>query len=78
MEIHREGKKVFEGNVGIDQMKRAPEELVSYVYRECTFPHGSLIMTGTGIVPSHEFTLALNDEIRISIGEIGTLINYVG
>src|SRR5690606_4776324 len=60
-----------------DQMKRTQEELVSYVYRECSFPHGALIMTGTGIVPSHEFTLASGDEIRISIGHIGTLINYV-
>ena len=77
MEILREGKTVFEGNVGIDQMKRTQEELVSFVYRECSFPHGALIMTGTGIVPSHEFTLAVGDEIRISIAHIGTLINYV-
>lgn len=77
MEILRNGKTVFEGNVGIDQMKRTQEELVSFVYRECSFPHGALIMTGTGIVPSHEFTLAARDEIRITIGHIGTLINYV-
>lgn len=77
MEILRNGKTVFEGNVGVDQMKRTHEELVSYVYRECSFPHGALIMTGTGIVPSHEFTLSSGDEIRISIGHIGTLINYV-
>lgn len=77
MEILRGGKTAFEGNVNIDQMKRTQEELVSYVYRECSFPHGALIMTGTGIVPSHEFTLASGDEIRISIGHIGTLINYV-
>lgn len=77
MEIIRNGKVVFEGNVGIDQMKRTPPELVSFVFRECTFPHGCLIMTGTGIVPSHEFTLVPDDEVRITIGPIGTLINYV-
>lgn len=77
MDILREGKTVFEGNVGIDQMKRSHEELVSFVYRECSFPNGALIMTGTGIVPSHEFTLSSGDEIRITIGHIGTLINYV-
>jgi 2-dehydro-3-deoxy-D-arabinonate dehydratase len=77
MEVHRDGKKVFEGNIGLDQLKRSPEELVSYVYKECSFPHGCLIMTGTGIVPSQDFTLTHSDEIRISIGDIGTLINYV-
>lgn len=77
MEIYRHGKSVFEGNVGLDQMKRSPEELVSYVFRECSFPHGCLIMTGTGIVPSQDFTLTHGDEIRIGIGGIGTLINYV-
>lgn len=77
LEIIRDGKVAFEGSVGIDQMKRTPKELVSFVFRECSFPHGCLIMTGTGIVPSHEFTLEPGDEVRISIGAIGTLINYV-
>ena len=77
MEIHRNAKKVFEGKVTIDQMKRTPQELVSFVYKECSFPHGSLIMTGTGIVPGSDFTLASDDEIHITIGPIGTLINTV-
>ncbi|MBL7743741.1 MAG: fumarylacetoacetate hydrolase family protein [Chitinophagaceae bacterium] len=77
LEINREQKKVFEGTVGIDQMKRTPEELVSFVYRECTFPHGCMIMTGTGIVPGSDFTLRSGDEIKISIDNIGTLINTV-
>jgi 2-dehydro-3-deoxy-D-arabinonate dehydratase len=58
-------------------MRRKPEELVSFVYRECSFPNGCLIMTGTGIVPSNEFTLKSGDEIRITIEGIGTLINTV-
>ena len=41
----------FEGTIAISQMKRTPEELVSFVFRECSFPYGCLIMTGTGIVP---------------------------
>ena len=36
--INRNNKNVFEGNVAISQMKRTPEELVSFVYRECQFP----------------------------------------
>jgi 2-dehydro-3-deoxy-D-arabinonate dehydratase len=77
LEINRETKKVFDGSVAISQMKRTPEELISFVYRECSFPHGSLIMTGTGIVPGSNFTLQSGDEIKISIDHIGVLINTV-
>jgi len=77
LHIIRDGKDVFTGEVGIDQMKRTPQELVSYVYRECSFPNGALIMTGTGIVPGHDFTLKSGDEIQITIDHIGTLINVV-
>jgi 2-dehydro-3-deoxy-D-arabinonate dehydratase len=77
LEISRNNKVVFEGAVGIDQMKRTPEELVSFVYRECSFPNGCLVMTGTGIVPGNDFTLESGDIIKISIDHIGTLINIV-
>lgn len=77
MEISRNNKTVFEGSVAISQMKRTPEELVSFVYRECSFPYGCLIMTGTGIVPEHDFTLKTGDEIKISIEGIGVLANEV-
>ncbi len=78
LEIHRNNENVFEGSIGLSQLKRSPEELVSFVYRECSFPHGCLIMTGTGIVPENNFTLKSGDEIKISIDGIGTLINEVG
>lgn len=77
LEIIRNHEIAFQGTVGISQMKRTPEELVSFVYRECTFPNGCLIMTGTGIVPGNEFTLHSGDEVHISIDCIGTLINIV-
>lgn len=77
LQINRQGAAAFEGNVSISQMKRTPEELVSYVYRECSFPYGCLIMTGTGIVPDQDFTLHSGDQIRISIDGIGTLENEV-
>jgi 2-dehydro-3-deoxy-D-arabinonate dehydratase len=77
LEIIRDNLKVFEGHVAISEMKRTLEELVSFVYRECSFPHGCLIMTGTGIVPGSDFTLKSRDEIKISIDNIGTLINTV-
>jgi 2-dehydro-3-deoxy-D-arabinonate dehydratase len=75
--IKRNGEVRFEGTVAIDQMKRKPEELVSFVYRECSFPNGCFIMTGTGIVPGHDFTLQSGDIIYITIDQVGTLINTV-
>jgi 2-dehydro-3-deoxy-D-arabinonate dehydratase len=77
LDILRQEIKIFEGTVTLGQMKRTPEELVSYVYRECSFPNGCLIMTGTGIVPPNDFTLQSGDEIRIRIDGIGELINTV-
>ena len=77
LEIRRESKQVFTGEIGIDQIKRKFEDLVSYLYAENSFPFGSLLMTGTGIVPSTDFTLQKGDEIKIEIDGIGTLINTV-
>ena len=75
--ISRNNAPVFEGDVTLEQMKRTHTELVSFVYRECSFPAGCYIMTGTGIVPGNDFTLVSGDEISITIDHIGTLTNTV-
>jgi len=77
IEIGREGNTVFEGNVTIDQMKRTHAELVNFLYREYSFPTGAYLMTGTCVVPDHNFTLQSGDTIKIAIGGIGILINTV-
>ena len=77
LEIMRNNAIIFKDSIAISQMKRTPEELVSFVYRECSFPNGCLIMTGTGIVPGSDFTLQSGDEIVITIDSIGTLKNTV-
>jgi 2-dehydro-3-deoxy-D-arabinonate dehydratase len=77
LSIFRDGTQVFADKIGIDQIKREFEELVGYLYRECTFPFGSFLMTGTGIVPGKDFTLQPDDEIHITIEPIGTLVNKV-
>ncbi|MEO7531429.1 MAG: fumarylacetoacetate hydrolase family protein [Sediminibacterium sp.] len=77
LSITRNQSIVFDGMISLNQMKRTPEELVSFVFRECSFPNGCLIMTGTGIVPGSDFTLMSGDEIEITIEHIGTLINTV-
>jgi 2-dehydro-3-deoxy-D-arabinonate dehydratase len=77
MEILRNGTRVFTGSVQTSQMKRTPIELVQFLLSECEFPYGCFLMTGTGMVPPNDFTLKSGDEIRISIAEIGTLVNNV-
>ena len=77
LEIKRDGSAVFRGEVLINQIRRNFKDLAAFLYRECTFPNGSFLMTGTGIVPSNDFTLKSGDEIRIGIDGIGTLVNTV-
>jgi 2-dehydro-3-deoxy-D-arabinonate dehydratase len=77
LEILRQGKVAFSDSTTLASLKRDPKELVEYLYREISFPHGALLMTGTGIVPADEFSLAHGDLIRIAIDGIGTLENSV-
>ncbi|MGA2746371.1 MAG: fumarylacetoacetate hydrolase family protein [Candidatus Sulfotelmatobacter sp.] len=78
LEIRRDGITAFSGSTTLKEMKRKPQELVEYLYRNNSFPHGCFLLTGTGIVPPDSFTLKPGDEIRITIPPIGTLVNVVG
>jgi 2-dehydro-3-deoxy-D-arabinonate dehydratase len=76
--IVRDGATAFQGSTTLQQMRRTPEELVRYLYLEASFPHGAVLLTGTGIVPPDDFTLQVGDAIAITIPPIGTLDNVVG
>jgi len=76
--IRRGGEVAFDGSTSIAQMNRAPEYLVEWLGKDNAFPHGVLLMTGTGIVPPDAFSLATGDRVDISITGIGTLTNPVG
>ena len=52
---------VFEGSTTIAQMRRTPDELVEFLYRETSFPSGCVLLTGTGVVPPDDFTLQSGD-----------------
>lgn len=75
--IVRDDKTVFNGQTSLTQMKRKLPELVQYLTRECSFPNGVFLMTGTGIVPPDEFSMISGDRVEITIEHIGTLINTV-
>ena len=77
LKIDRDNATVFEDSIAINQIKRNFEDLVAYLFRECSFPNGVFLMTGTGIVPPNDFTLQSQDVITINVDTIGTLINTV-
>ncbi|MEP6729340.1 MAG: fumarylacetoacetate hydrolase family protein [bacterium] len=77
LRITRDARVIFEGGTTLAQLKRTPEELVEYLYRETSFPLGCVLLTGTGVIPPDDFTLYSGDEVEISIPPIGTLRNTV-
>lgn len=77
IDIVRGGVTVFQGATALDQMKRKLPELAEFLYRDNAFPHGCYLLTGTGIVPPNDFTLASGDAVHISIDGLGTLINRI-
>ena len=77
MEILRGGQAEFSGAILLAEMKRDPQMLVEYLYRDQSFPFGCFLLTGTGIIPPDAFTLQSGDVVRISISGIGTLVNHV-
>ncbi|HMC89801.1 MAG TPA: fumarylacetoacetate hydrolase family protein [Gemmataceae bacterium] len=77
MSIERRGSRVFEGGTSLRAMNRKLEELVHWLGVENNFPHGAVLLTGTGVVPPDDFTLAGGDLITIEIAGIGRLVNRV-
>ena len=77
MGILRGGKRVFEGETSVSQIKRSFEELAGFLFRCQKFPHGAVLLTGTGIVPPDGFSLAEGDVVEIEVSGIGTLRNKV-
>jgi len=77
LKIERDGAAVFEGETDVDQMARTFEDLVEYLGRDQEFPEGVFLMTGTGVVPDSDFTLAAGDIVHITIDGIGTLTNPI-
>jgi 2-dehydro-3-deoxy-D-arabinonate dehydratase len=77
LQVERAGAIVFSGATTLAELKRDPKLLVAYLFRDNSFPNGAFLMTGTGIVPADDFTLASGDRVKILIPPIGTLENPV-
>jgi 2-dehydro-3-deoxy-D-arabinonate dehydratase len=77
MQIKRNGSEMYADLTAISKMKRGHSELAEFLFRECSFPYGCFLMTGTCLVPPNNFTLISGDEITIRIDGIGELKNFV-
>jgi 2-dehydro-3-deoxy-D-arabinonate dehydratase len=77
LSVLRGGHAIFAGETSTSRIKRPLQDLVDCLRQELDFPHGVFLMTGTGIVPPDDFSLAWGDRVRISIGDL-TLENEVG
>lgn len=75
--ILRDGRRVFAGETSVGQIKRSFAELAGYLCRSQSFPHGAVLLTGTGVVPPDSFTLQAGDVTEITITGIGVLRNTV-
>ena len=75
--IERAGATVFSGSTEVSKIKRSFDELSQWLFRSQEFPTGAMLLTGTGVVPPNEFTLAAGDVVRIRVTGIGELVNTV-
>jgi len=71
------GRELFSGETSTARMKRSFAELVEFLVRENPVPWGSVLLTGTGIVPPDDFTLEPGHVVEIHVPGIGTIANPV-
>ncbi|MGG4129046.1 MULTISPECIES: fumarylacetoacetate hydrolase family protein [Paenibacillus] len=76
-QIYRDESMVVKSEASTSELNRKLDELVSFLARDNDLYDGTVLLTGTSIVPPNDFTLEPGDRIEISISDIGTLINPV-
>ncbi len=75
MTIYRRNHQVFQGGTDLTRMARSLADLIGWLGRDNSFPHGVILLTGTGIVPPDDFALQADDRIVIEVAGIGRLMN---
>lgn len=75
--IDASGRTRFEGNSFTANMRRSYAELVEWLLIDNPVPAGSVLLTGTGLVPPDDFTLLPGHTVEIHVAQIGTLVNPV-
>jgi 2-dehydro-3-deoxy-D-arabinonate dehydratase len=76
--IGPDGDAIYEAQTSTAKMRRSFEELAGWAARENPVPAGSVLLTGTGLVPPDDVALAPGQQVEIRIKGIGKLVNPVG
>jgi 2-keto-4-pentenoate hydratase/2-oxohepta-3-ene-1,7-dioic acid hydratase in catechol pathway len=69
------GERRFEGSTSTRQLNRSFAELAGYLSRYNVIEDGTVLMTGTGIVPPLDLGLCDGDEVIIASAALGVLTN---
>jgi 2-dehydro-3-deoxy-D-arabinonate dehydratase len=72
-----EGEVVYEDRTTTVFMRQSFSQLVSWLIRDNPVPAGTVLLTGTGLVPPDDFSLGPGHWVEIHVPEIGTLVNRV-
>jgi 2-dehydro-3-deoxy-D-arabinonate dehydratase len=75
--VDADGTELFVGETSTDRMKRTPRELAEWAVRDNPIPAGSVLLTGTGLVPPDDYTLRPGHTVEIEIEGSGILSNTV-
>jgi 2-dehydro-3-deoxy-D-arabinonate dehydratase len=77
LRITANGATLFEGETSTARMKRSFQELAEFCVRDNPVPAGSVLLTGTGLVPPDEFTLEPGHVVEVEVAGVGRLVNEV-
>ena len=69
------GAFLFTGATSTARLERGFQELSDWLVRDNPVPVGSLLMTGTGLVPPDDYALQAGHVVDVHIAGIGTLRN---
>jgi 2-dehydro-3-deoxy-D-arabinonate dehydratase len=75
--LDADGGVLFAEDTSTESMRRSIDELIAYLRRDNPVPAGSVLLTGTGLVPPDDVTLTPGYTVEIRIPEIGLLRNPV-
>jgi 2-dehydro-3-deoxy-D-arabinonate dehydratase len=71
------GELIFAGETSTASMRRSFRELVGYLARDNPVERGTVLLTGTGLVPPDDVSLQPGHSVEIHVPGIGTLVNQV-
>ena len=72
-----DGGVLFTGGTSTSRMRRTFDDLVGWLMRDNPVPPGTVLLTGTGVVPPDDYTLLPGHRVEIHVPGIGTLVNHL-